>query len=158
MLSSPESEPDQPLEEALAHEFAQVEDRYRRALADLENFRKRAARETDRRVEEARASVIRDWLQTVDSVELAMRMQPDGACYDGLQAVLQQMDAVLAREGAQRIGWIGEAFDPERHEAVAVEHREAAVDDRTIVAVQRSGYTLGDRVLRPALVTVAAAD
>jgi molecular chaperone GrpE len=157
MLSSPESEPDQPLDDTLAHELAQVEDRYRRALADLENYRKRAARETERRVQEARASVISDWLQSVDSVELAMRMQPDGACYDGLQAVLQQMDAVLAREGADRIGRIGEPFDPERHEAVAVQHGVADAEDRTIVAVQRSGYTLGDRVLRPAQVTVARA-
>jgi len=72
--------------------------------------------------------------------------------------VLQQMDAVLAREGAHRIGWIGDAFDPEHHEAVAVQHGREDVEDRTIVAVQRSGYTLADRVLRPAQVTVARAD
>jgi molecular chaperone GrpE len=158
MLSSPETDPEQPTDDALADDLAQLEDRYKRARADLDNFRKRAARETERRVEEARASVIRDWLDTVDSVEWAMRIQSDGACYDGLQAVLQQMDAVLAREGVQRIGAIGDTFDPERHEAVAVQHATNQVQDRTIAEVQRSGYVLGGRVIRPAQVVVARAD
>jgi len=72
--------------------------------------------------------------------------------------VLQQMDAVLAREGVQRIGAIGDTFDPERHEAVAVQHATNQVQDRTIAEVQRSGYVLGGRVIRPAQVVVARAD
>ncbi len=61
-----------------------------------------------------------DWLEAVDSVERAIQMEPDGPCRDGLQAVMGQMDAVLQRQGAQRIGAPGERFDPERHEAIAV--------------------------------------
>src|ERR1700730_4391508 len=57
----------------LSDELARVEDRYKRALADLENYRKRATREVDSRVAEARESVLRDWLQVLDSVERAMR-------------------------------------------------------------------------------------
>jgi molecular chaperone GrpE len=162
MPSSPESEAEQRLANAdveageLAAERALLEDRYKRALADLDNFRKRSAREVERRVEEARASLIRDWLDVLDSVELAMRMEPEGACYDGFQAVLVQMDAVLARERVSRIGAAGDRFDPERHEAVGVEV-SADVPDRTIVAVERSGFALGDRVIRPAGVVVARA-
>jgi molecular chaperone GrpE len=140
----------------LSDELARIEDRYRRALADLDNYRKRAAREVDRRVAEVRESVLRDWLQIVDSVERAMQMEPDGACYDGLRAILQQMDSVLDRQGAQRIGTLGDQFDPELHEAVAV-RPSGDVPDRTIVEVQRSGFAHGDRVIRPAQVVVARA-
>jgi molecular chaperone GrpE len=160
MPSSHESETEQPLADEqpdtgeLTAELARVEDRYKRALADLDNYRKRAAREIESRVAEARESVIRDWLDAVDSVERAMRMQSDGPCLEGLRAVLEQMDGVLAREGVQRIGAAGDRFDPERHEAVAVQP-SADLPDRTILAVERSGFALGDRVVRPAQVVVA---
>jgi molecular chaperone GrpE len=140
----------------LSAELARSEDRYKRALADLDNYRKRTAREIDRRVAEARESALRDWLEAVDSVERALRMQSDGPCGDGLRAVLDQMDAVLARQGAQRIGAAGEEFDPERHEAVAI-RGAADVPDRTVLAVERTGLALGDRVIRPAQVVVARA-
>ncbi|MCW3028171.1 MAG: GrpE protein [Solirubrobacterales bacterium] len=140
----------------LSEELARVEDRYKRALADLDNYRKRATREVDRRVAEARESALEDWLQVLDSVERAIQMEPEGPCYEGLRAVLQQIDAVLDRQGAQRIGALGEQFDPERHEAVAV-RASGDVPDRTIVEVQRSGVARGDRVIRPAQVVVARA-
>jgi molecular chaperone GrpE len=152
-----ETEP-QPADAAgeLTAELARLEDRYKRALADLDNYRKRSAREIERRVAEARESALRDWLDAVDSVERAVRMEPDGPCAEGLRAVLEQMDSVLARQGAVRIGDAGERFDPERHEAVAVQ-ASAELPDRTIVAVERSGFALGDRVVRPAQVVVARA-
>jgi molecular chaperone GrpE len=159
MQNSPESEPPEPPEQVqsvdpdeLSAELAQVEDRYKRALADLDNYRKRAARETERRAAEAKESVLLDWLEVVDSVERAMRI-PDGPCAEGLRAVLEQMDAVLAREGAERVGAPGDQFDPERHEAIAVRPSEG-VPDRTVLAVERSGYALGERVIRPAQVVV----
>jgi molecular chaperone GrpE len=152
-----ETEP-QPADAAgeLTEEIARLEDRYKRALADLDNYRKRSAREIERRVAEARESALRDWLDAVDSVERAVRMEPDGPCAEGLRAVLEQMDSVLARQGAVRIGDAGERFDPERHEAIAVQ-ASAELPDRTIVAVERSGFAVGDRVVRPAQVVVARA-
>jgi molecular chaperone GrpE len=140
--------------EDLTAELARIEDRYKRALADLDNYRKRSEREIAARVAEAKESVLRDWLDAVDSVERALRMDADGPCADGLRAVLQQMDAVLARQGAQRIGAAGDRFDPERHEAIAVQPSQE-VPDRTVLAVERSGYVVGDRVIRPAQVVVA---
>jgi molecular chaperone GrpE len=153
----PETEPQQAdAAGELTGELARLEDRYKRALADLDNYRKRSAREIERRVAEARESALRDWLDAVDSVERAVRMEPDGPCAEGLRAILEQMDSVLARQGAVRIGDAGERFDPERHEAVAVQ-ASAELPDRTIVAVERSGFALGDRVVRPAQVVVARA-
>jgi molecular chaperone GrpE len=160
MPNSHESDTERPLaEEAhddgdLTAELARIEDRYKRALADLDNYRKRAGREIESRVAETREAVISDWLDAVDSVERALRMEPDGPCADGLRAVLGQMDAVLARQGVTRIDAAGERFDPQRHEAIGVQSTDD-VPDRTILTVERSGYALGDRVIRPAQVVVA---
>src|SRR5690349_24766482 len=154
MPSTPESDGGNgaPTTEQLAARNAELQDRHLRALADLENYRKRAARETDRRVAEARERLLRDWLEAVDSVERALRMTPDA---EGLRAVLEQMDAILARQGVARDGAPGDAFDPERHEAVGV--REGDEERPTVADVARSGYTIGDRVLRPAQVIVSRA-
>lgn len=132
-------------------ELARMEERHKRAVADLENYRKRSAREIDRRVVEVREAMVRDWLEALDSVERALLMQPDDA---GLEAVLDQMEAILYREGVTRSGAGGERFDPERHEAVATQP-SARVPERTILEVARSGFAHGDRVLRPAQVVVS---
>ena len=147
-------EREQAADEELTAELARTEDRYKRALADLDNYRKRAAREVERRVTEARDALLRDWLEVLDSVERALRMQPEGPLQEGLQAVLDQIEAVLARHGVQRIGSAGERFDPERHEAVEVRANDE-VDDRTVLEVTRSGFAVRDRVLRPAQVVVS---
>jgi molecular chaperone GrpE len=70
--------------------------------------------------------------------------------------VLEQMEAILERQGVQRLGAVGERFDPERHEAIGVRFTDD-VPDQTIVEVARSGFALGDRVLRPAQVIVSRA-
>jgi molecular chaperone GrpE len=138
----------------LEAEVARLDDRFRRARADLDNYRKRTARDVDRLVAERADALIGDWLEVADSVDRALAMAGEGAVGDGLRAVRDQIASTLARQGVERVGEAGEAFDPERHEAVAV--RPAAdVPDGTVVEVIRPGYTRGGRVLRPALVAVA---
>jgi molecular chaperone GrpE len=134
--------------------LAQMEDRYKRALADLDNYRKRSARDVQTRVAESREALLRDWLEAVDSVERALQTEHGTPAAEGLRALLEQMEAILARHGAQRIGAAGEPFDPERHEAIDV-RATTEVPDRTVLEVARSGWAVGDRVLRPALVVVA---
>jgi molecular chaperone GrpE len=150
------TEPSQGGEERdLEEELARSEDRYRRALADLDNYRKRADQEVERRVAENGERIVRDWLEAVDSVDRALRMPgPENEIAAGLRAVMEQMEAILERQGVERIGAPGDRFDPELHEAVAVRESDA-VPDRTVVDVARSGYRLGDRVLRPAQVVVS---
>jgi molecular chaperone GrpE len=143
-------------ERDLHAELGQMEDRFKRALADLDNYRKRSARELERLVTERGDAVLRDWLEVVDGVERALQQTADTPLYDGLRAVLQHMDAVLERHGVRRIGERGEPFDPNRHEAVDVRETDEA-PDRTVVEVLRSGYARGERVLRPAQVVVARA-
>jgi molecular chaperone GrpE len=157
MPSSPASETEPGAEVAeLEQRCAELDDRYKRALADLDNYRKRSAREVERQVAENSERMARDWLDAVDSVEraLAVEMPPENPMAEGLRAVLEQMEAILDRYGVSRVGEVGEPFDPERHEAVGV--RESDEDpERTVVDVVRSGYTIGDRLLRPAQVIVS---
>jgi molecular chaperone GrpE len=137
---------------ALREELARAQDRHRRALADLDNYRKRTERESERRVGEARQALLRDWLEAVDSVERALQLEPGDP---GLTAVLEQMDAILARYGVSRLDAVGARFDPERHEAISVQHSTDA-PDYTVLEVARSGFGVGDgEVLRPALVVVS---
>ena len=144
-------EPSQAEHEA---EIARLDDRYKRALADLDNYRKRSAREVERRVEEARDALLREWLEAVDTVERAARMDPDGPLGQGMRALLDQIEALLARRGVQRIGEAGEPFDPERHDAVEVRVTTDAPEN-AVVEVIRAGYAVDGRVLRPAQVAVA---
>jgi molecular chaperone GrpE len=141
--------------EELRQRNAELEDRYKRALADLDNYRKRAEREIDRRVAERAEGFMRGWLEAVDSVERALRgTAPGDPAVEGLVAILEQMEGNLARYGVHRIEADGQQFDPERHEAIGV--RETAdVPNNTVVDVARSGYTIDGRVLRPAQVIVS---
>jgi molecular chaperone GrpE len=141
MPSSPASE-----EERQASD----DERYLRALADLENYRKRAAQEVERRVSEQAERLLLDWIEAVDSVDRALAMQPS----EGLQSVLEQMEAILTRQGVERVGAVGDRFDPELHEAISVQESDE-VPDRTVLDVARSGYRHGERVLRPAQVVVS---
>ena len=137
---------------ALRGELARAQDRHRRALADLDNYRKRVEGDGDRRAAAARQELLGEWLDAVDSVERALRMEPGDP---GLTAVLAQMEAILARNGVARLDAAGERFDPERHEAIAVQPVPDA-PDFTVLEVARSGYGLADgEVLRPAQVIVA---
>jgi molecular chaperone GrpE len=138
----------------VALELARMEDRYKRAVADLDNFRKRTARELEGRLAEGRDALMRDWLEAVDTVERALRSEQDVAGAAGLRSVLDQMDAILARYGVERVGAVGDPFDPERHDAVEVRVSDD-LPDRTVVDVVRSGFAIGGRVLRPALVVVS---
>ncbi|MEA2272713.1 MAG: molecular chaperone GrpE [Solirubrobacteraceae bacterium] len=148
--ASRDAEPDRDL----AAELAVMEDRYKRALADLDNYRKRSTRETDRRIEESREALLREWLEALDSVERALSMDPGSAYAEGLRAVLEQMESILARHGVRRVGAAGEAFDPQLHEAVGVVPSDDVPHD-AIAHVARSGFAVGDRTLRPAQVLVA---
>jgi molecular chaperone GrpE len=144
------SEPDAQAEEQLA----QLEDRYKRAVADLDNYRKRVSRELEGRLAEGRDTQLRDWLEAVDSVERALRSEHDGVSCEGLRSVLTQMEAILSRYGVERSGAAGEPFDPRLHEAIEVRPSND-LPDHTIVDVARSGFVVGGRVLRPALVIVS---
>lgn len=135
---------------------ADLEERLLRALADLDNLRKRAARELAREQANERARVVAAWLPVVDNLELALEHARDetGAVVEGVRTVRDQAVNLLATLGYPRRDETGIPFDPQRHEAVAIlPHSEA--EPGTVVGVVRPGYGDGDRQLRPAAVVVA---
>jgi molecular chaperone GrpE len=134
---------------------AEVEEHLRRALADLDNLRKRFDREVARQRAEERARVAREILPVVDNLELALLHAGSDASslIEGVRAVHQQALAALARLGFPRFDDIGRPFDPARHEAVsAVEDEQGA---GKVVAAVRPGYGTDETILRPAGVVVA---
>jgi molecular chaperone GrpE len=153
--SAPAEQPaPQPAE--LAVELERLRDRWLRARADLENYRKRSEQEVERRVGDVRDRLLLEWLEVVDSVDRALQLDQGRDVSDGLRAVLGQMEAVLARQGVTRVDAAGERFNPELHEALGARETDE-VDPGHVADVARSGYLVGDRVLRPAQVIVARA-
>ncbi|MEV6894781.1 nucleotide exchange factor GrpE [Kribbella sp. NPDC051137] len=135
---------------------AELEDRWRRTAAELENFRKRTARESAGQRDDERARVLARWLPVVDNLELALQHAGPEAqqIVEGIEAVRNQALAVLAEYGYPRFDDVGKVFDPKLHDAVGT---VASPDSEpgTVVHVVRPRYGDGDKVLRPAGVIVA---
>jgi len=139
--------------------LAEAEDQKLRAVADLDNLRKRCATQVERAEADARTEVARQWLPVVDNLERALEhaAADPRTIVEGIQAVRQQALGVLASLGFPRRDDTGATFDPARHEAVAATY-DPRVPPGTVVHVVRPGYGEPDRQLRPAQVVVAKAD
>lgn len=149
---------------ALAAENAELKDRSLRALADVENMRRR----TQKEVADARAygatNFARDMLTVVDNISRALEAVPeaDRAALDertrglveGIELTQRDMLKTLERHGVKMISPLGERFDPNLHQAM-FEAPDPSVPNGTVVQVLQVGFTIADRVLRPALVGVS---
>jgi molecular chaperone GrpE len=145
-------------ERARAKEVAELQARLRRALADLDNLRKRYERELARERAAARAQAAGEWLPVVDNLDRAL-LHADAdlaGVVEGVRAVRDQAVAVLARLGFPRYEETGEPFDPVRHEAVGLVEPRPDIRPGTVVEVVRPGYGTEEAVLRPAGVIVAS--
>jgi molecular chaperone GrpE len=140
----------------LRKRITELEDRYRRALADLDNTRKRFARDAEQQREDERARVAAQWLPVLDNLDLAIEhaATDPSAIVEGVLAIRQQALDILSRLGYPRRSDAGAPFDPARHEVVAVVP-ETDAPPGTILRVIRPGYGDGEHVLRPAAVVVA---
>ncbi|MDI9888782.1 nucleotide exchange factor GrpE [Streptomyces sp. HNM0645] len=138
-----------------AEELEEIRDRWRRSLADLDNLRKRHARELQRERSDERARTSAAWLPVIDNLELALQHagSDPSAVLEGVKAVRDLAVDVLRGLGYPRYEETGVPFDPARHEVVGVVDDPEAVPN-TVVRVQRPGYGEGDRQLRPASVVV----
>jgi molecular chaperone GrpE len=137
-------------------ELARLEDRWRRALADLDNLRKRYARELDRERKLERSNVASAWLPVVDNLERALNHSGGDAdsVITGVRAILDQAVQVLNNLGYPRDTETGVPFDPERHEVVNVTDNGGSAPG-TVLGVLRPGYGKGSQQLRPASVVVS---
>lgn len=149
---------------ALEAEKADLKDKMLRLMADMENLRRR----TEREVADARAYAItnfaRDMLNVADNVRRAIESVPDDArqtaegvfkgLIEGIDLTERDLLNILERHGVKRLDPQGQKFDPNVHQAM-FEVPNPDVPNGTVVQVVQSGYVIGDRVLRPALVGVA---
>lgn len=135
---------------------AQNLDGWQRALAEFQNYRKRIER--DRASEQAsmKGDLIKKILPILDDLERALMNRPAGDAWsDGIELIQRKLQGLLEAEGVKRMDVLGELFDPNFHEAIAQEAVDGAESGR-VVAVVQQGYMLGDRIIRPAQVRVAA--
>lgn len=134
-------------------------DRALRLEAEMDNFRKRLQRLADERIASDRERLLRSFLAVADN--LARALAADGADLESLRAgvnlTYHDIIRLLDREGAEPVPAQGARFDPTWHEAVGtVPHHTAGVEPDTVVEVVQTGYRIGERLLRPARVIVAA--
>jgi len=144
---------------AAKQETAASYDRYTRAVADLENFRKRTIREKDELRQFASAGLMEDIIPIIDNLGLglaAARQQTEGkSIVDGVSLVLEQLKSTLTRHGLKEINPAGQRFDPNFHECIS--HQPSTeIADEHVIQVVRFGYSLNGRLLRPASVVVAS--
>ena len=129
-----------------------------RTAADLDNYRKRMARERSEDLRFARAGLIEELLPVFDNFSMGLQMaeqEQDSMIYKGMEMVKGQLDDFLAAQGLVEVPAEG-IFDPNLHEAVAEEEKDGA-EPGEILFVKRKGYRIHDRLLRAAVVVVAKA-
>ena len=133
-------------------------DQLRRVAAEFDNYKKRVAREQEGLVQRAGERLIRDLLPVLDDLERAVdafAVHDKEHVAEGVALVHRALRGTLEREGLQEVAPEGEPFDPHRHEALLTQPSDAP--EGTVIQVVQKGFVLGDRVLRPARVVVAAA-
>jgi molecular chaperone GrpE len=131
-------------------------ERYLRAAADLENYRKRAAREKEDLQRFAAERLVKDLLPAVDNLERALAAAAEGdPLTGGVRMVLKQVEGALARHGAEPQSALGQPFDPKVHEAL-MRVESAAHPPGTVVTEHGRAWTLRGRLIRPAMVAVTA--
>jgi molecular chaperone GrpE len=143
--------------EALRREADEHRDRYVRAVAELDNFRKRSAREIEGARKFGAEKLAQSILPVRDSLEAGLAAaekagQP--ALLDGQRATLRLLDEALTASGVREINPVGEPFDPNKHEALSLVPAPGVAPD-TVLEVVQKGYELNDRLLRAAKVLVA---
>lgn len=149
-----------PLQTALT-EAADNKDLYLRALADLENYRKRAQREKEDAMRFANDNILRNIIPVLDNLERAIEhartaTDDQGSLLEGVEMTLGQFHKVLEASGVTPVAAMGQTFDPNFHQAMG----QIPTGDQppnTVVQELQKGYLLNSRLLRPAMVMVASA-
>ena len=172
--AEPSQEPD-PLEEAIARvqeleeqlktqieEAANKEqDILLRSRAEIENLRRRTEQDVEKAHKFALEKFSKDILNTIDNLERALATPANKedesvkALFDGVELTLKELVATVARFGVEAVGVVGEAFNPDLHQAISMQPAEGLETNQISVVLQK-GYTLNGRVIRPAMVMVAA--
>ncbi|MCD6486463.1 MAG: nucleotide exchange factor GrpE [Syntrophobacterales bacterium] len=145
------------LEEA-ERSASENQDRYLRSCAELENYKKRAARDREDFIKYGNETLIKNILPTVDSMERALKHASDSedfkAFVDGLALIRDNFISALGKHGVERIDAIGKDFDPNFHEALMTTEGKKKEDNKVIEEFEK-GYMLNGRLLRPSKVSIS---
>jgi molecular chaperone GrpE len=147
---------------AIESEKTEIYDRMLRIAADFDNWKKRTRKDQADGEMQAKESVLRDFLEIVDSLERATSVWADGkeidakSVRDGVELVLRQFRSKLERYDVKPMEATGVPFDPRMHEAVS-QIPSATVTPGLVLHELQKGYLIGEKLLRPAMVVVAAA-
>ena len=159
-MPAPGEEKETSSQQRLSAELQEAKDRAMRIQAELENYRKRVARQTEEQLRYANLPLMRDLLPVLDNMERAIeaaeKARNAAGLLEGFKMVLRQFEDVLVRHHCVRIEALGSPFDPHLHEAISQQHCEEHPAG-TIVQVTQTGFQLHDRVVRPSQVIVSAA-
>ena len=136
-------------------EIDDLNDRYKRVLAEFENFKKRSGKERETLYNSILGDVVESFLPIVDNLENAVKAETQDEEYrKGVELVLKQFKDILKAKGVEEIPAIGETFDPSLHEAVS-SIQDPSKNAQEIVQEYRKGYKIGSKVIRHSMVIVA---
>lgn len=130
-------------------------DSYLRLAADYDNFRKRSQKEKEQSYGNGKADAVEKLLPVYDNLERALQQETEDAAYKkGVEMTMTQLVSIFNGLGVEIFGQVGEAFDPNIHNAV-MHTEEEGVEENTITQVFQKGFKLGDKIVRFAMVQVA---
>lgn len=136
-------------------DYDDLDDRYKRILAEFENFKKRSSKEREGLYNSILSDVVEVILPVVDNLENAVKAETEDTDYkQGVELVLKQFKDVLESKGVEEIKTVGETFDPQLHEAVS-SIQDENLGEKEIAQEYRKGYKIGSRVIRHSMVVVA---
>ena len=148
-----EAEPSE-LDKALAAQ-AKEHDQYLRLAAEFDNFRKRSAKEKDNIYQDARAETVKKFLPVYDNLERAMKNETaDEAYKKGVEMTMRELVKILEAMDIKPFGAAGEVFDPQRYNAV-MHVEDETLAENVVAEVFQTGFLMGERVIRFAMVKVA---
>lgn len=151
-----QSTPQEPLSELdlKNQEIDELTDRYKRVMAEFENYKKRAQKDKETLYGRTLSDVIEIILPVLDNLENAAKVETQDTSYkQGVEMVLKQFKDVLSTRGVEEIKAVGETFDPSLHEAVSSVN-DPNVESQKIVQEYRKGYKFGSKVIRHSMVVV----
>lgn len=139
--------------EILNKKLNELDDKYKRNLAEFENYKKRTEKEKLKTYERAKVDLIEKLLPVIDSLDAAKKISEDEKYTEGLEMVYKQIETFLAKNNVEEIKTIGEFFDPELHEAISMV--ESDKEEGMIIEEFRKGYKLGNDIIRHSMVIVS---
>lgn len=136
-------------------ELDELNDRYKRVLAEFENYKKRSSKERETLYNSILSDIVEVFLPIVDNLENALKIETQDEEYKkGIELIFKQFKDILKTKGIEEIPAVGETFDPSVHEAVS-SIQDPEKNTQEIVQEYRKGYKIGHKVIRHSMVVVA---